>query len=223
MIYMLLMSLVIIIYNIFDFCIHNKPTLKGILIQSLLLSIFGGICVLSAFLMSKLESLITNSSSGKFSLFGLILFTPIFIFIICKFFKIKFKEFYDKVTISIIFTIICMRLLCIISGCCYGKFIYSNVSRYPIREIEIALNITYLLFYYLFKNKLKTGLSYPIYMIYYGIIRFILQFFRNYNGLWNTNIAFGHIWSIISIVIGVISIIIILKGNNKDTKHDLSR
>lgn len=221
MIYMLLMSLIIITFNVLDFCIYNKPTLKKIILQLLLLILFGSLCVLSAFLMAKLEGSITNSSGGNFSFFGLILFTPIFMFIVCKIHKIDFNEFYDKMTPSVIFIIICMRLICIISGCCNGKVNQSTGSKYPVREIEIALNVTYLIFYFLFKSKIKIGLSYPIYMVFYGIIRFIIQFFRNYDGLWGTNIAFGHIWSIVSIVIGIISIIINLKGNTKNAKLDL--
>lgn len=215
------LSFVVIIFNITKFFLNYPFAINSLFKIAFTQIIFVIFCVLCAFLMAKLENIITRNSDGYFSLFGLILFLPILIYFLCRIFKIKYCDFYDFQTASIILIVILMRLNCIYKGCCLGKIATSFDGRYPTREVEIALNTIYLAFYFIFKNKIKKGLSYPIYMIFYGIIRFIIQFYRSYDGLWGTNIAFGHIWSILSIVIGIISIIIILKGNNKNAKLDL--
>lgn len=56
-------------------------------------------------------------------------------------------------------------------------------------------------------------------MIYYGIIRFIIQFFRNGNGLNDTWFAFGHLWSVVSIIFGALTLILLnYKNNHKHGK-----
>ncbi len=171
--------------------------------------------------MAKLEDIITNTTEGHFSLYGIILVSPLVVCIFCKLFKTDFYEFYDNHFLSIILGIILLRINCIYSGCCLGKVSDSFNGRYPVREIEIFLNVIYLCFYFLFKSRIKKGLSYPIYMIYYGIIRFIIQFYRANEGFYGTWFTFGHLWSIVSIVSGIICIVLITNNSKINSKEKL--
>lgn len=210
---------ILILFNITSYFLNNKSTLKSGLKNIFIEILFILLCMLSAYLMAKIENLILNTNDGRFSLYGIILLSPLFVFIICKIFKINILQFYENHIISIIFGIILLRVNCIYNGCCIGKYISPNSSnRYHVREIEIILNTCFLCFYFLFKNRIKVGFSYPIYMVFYGIIRFIIQFFRSYDGLWGTNVAFGHIWSIVSIVAGIV-VSIILHFKNKKVEN----
>lgn len=210
------LSFVVIIFNITKYFLNYPFTIKNFFKISFMQIIFVILCVLCAFLMAKLENIISGNNDGYFSLFGLILFLPALIYLLCRIFKIKYCDFYDFESESIILIVILMRLNCIYKGCCLGKIATSFDGRYPTREVEIALNTIYLAFYFIFKNKIKKGMSYPIYMIFYGIVRFIIQFYRSYDGLWGTNIAFGHIWSIVSIVVGIITLVILHFRNKKE-------
>lgn len=214
-----IIACILIIYNITSYFVNNKSTFKNGLKTIFIEIIFVLSCILSAFLMAKIECLLTNTTEGRFSLYGIILLSPLLVFVICKIFKIDYLKFYEEHMISIIFGIILLRVNCIYSGCCVGKYISDDsYERYHVREIEIVLNLCYLCFYFLFKNKIKAGLSYPIFMIYYGIIRFVIQFFRSYDGLFGTDIAFGHIWSVVSISCGCIILIMIhAKHKNVET------
>ena len=210
----IIISSILIVFGFVNYALKNKFDLKKYFINLLIEISFVAICVLSAFLMAKLEGAITNNN-GLFSLFGIILISPIFVFVLCKIFKIDYKEFYEVHMITFILGLILLRINCIFNGCCLGKPNVSINGKYFVREVEIALNTIYLAFYFIFKNKIKKGMSYPIYMIFYGIVRFVIQFYRSYDGLWGTNIAFGHIWSIVSIVVGIITLVILHFRNKK--------
>ena len=175
------------------------------------------ICVLigltTGFAGAKLMYAIENGSFSSFnfsinsiSLYGSILFFPIFPFIYSLIKKSSPSRFFDLYVIPICLTLIVLRINCIKHGCC-GGIIINNYEVLP-REIEI---VSFSLFSIIFgtliiKNKC-IGKIYPLFLISYGELRFILEFFRKGNNIIGP-FHIAHFWSITSITIGIIVLVI---------------
>ena len=113
------------------------------------------------------------------------------------------RQVFDIFTICVICTLLCARFNCILSGCCLGKMIPGSESiRWPTRELEILFYLV--LFLCLRKKVCKkkyVGQMYPIYMMAYGIFRFIGEFFREseHDFAW---FHISHLWSLIAVAVG---------------------
>lgn len=179
---------------------------------SILHTVFG---VFTVTVFAVIESL-DLGSFGNLSIFGGVFFMPILYFSLAKIFKRNMKDVFDIGTVCMLFTLMCARINCIVSGCCYGiSFFGIEGVNWPTRELEIAFYVIMisLLMYRVIKQK-SYGLNYPTYMIAYGAFRFVLEWFRYSPS--NTVFHISHIWAIISLSLGL-SIYIEMKVSNK--KH----
>lgn len=154
------------------------------------------------------------SSAGNMSLFGGVFFMPVGYFVVAKLFKRKMTDVFDICTICMMFTLMCARTNCIISGCCRGiRFFGMDGVRWPTRELEI---IFYIIMIVVLGKKVQNGTAngkiYPIYMISYGAFRFIIEGLRAYSG--TSVIHRGHIWAVITLGLGL-SIYIELQNKKK--------
>mgnify|MGYP004445025491 CR=1 FL=1 len=121
------------------------------------------------------------------------------------------------------------RIGCFLEGCCYGKetdswigivFPYgmgAGVKRIPTQLIEsIFLFILSDIFIYLiFKTKFKYTL--PVYLMVYGVFRFIIEFYRDDNrGQLENFLSPSQIWCIVMFMAGIALIflqkLVIFKG-----------
>ena len=153
---------------------------------------------------------------GSMSLFGGVLLMPVFYFIYAKTKKIPFGDVFDVFVISLISTLMFARINCIIFGCCLGKSINYSEVRYPTRELEIGFYVILLIVLILFTfKKILTGKLYLIYLISYGAFRFIIEFMRESDS--DTVFHVAHVWSLLSIGIGI-GLIIYLSKRKKDVK-----
>lgn len=148
-----------------------------------------------------IESLGKNSSG--MSLYGALFLLPIFYVIGAKLTKRRFADVFDTFAVCMILTLAIVRVNCIFTGCCYGlPFFGVEGFRWPTREIEIVFNVIFvsIIIPKVIKNK-SNGEIFPIYMMSYGAFRFFCEFFR-YNST-GYLIHIGHIWSVISFIIGL--------------------
>lgn len=113
------------------------------------------------------------------------------------------------------------RIGCFLSGCCYGvKWehgitynhsaveISNGVPRLPVQLIEAFFNLLlFFALYYLLKNKKFKGHLMELYFIFYGLIRFTLEFFRGdfYRGFL-FGLSTSQIISIMLIIFAVITL-----------------
>lgn len=169
-----------------------------ILLFSIIHTAFGVMCVM---LFAFIEAGFRISAFGNMSLFGGVFLMPVLYFIFAMLANKKISDVFDICTISMIFTLMCARINCLIAGCCLGKVIPGTTLRWPTREVEI---IFYAILLFALGRKVKHqdthGIIYPVYMMSYGIFRFIVEWFR-YNDSYSL-IHFGHIWSVISLALG---------------------
>lgn len=115
---------------------------------------------------------------GGFVFYGGLLGALIFAFI---FFK-QTKKFSTKMRDSFLLAL-CIghgvgRIGCFLTGCCYGErtLLYKNfhLYRHPVQLYEA---ICLFILYFILKNRVKNQVL-AIYLISYGIIRFLLEFLR---------------------------------------------
>ena len=159
--------------------------------------------VLTAKVFAFLEAGFNTDSLGNMSLFGGVFFMPLAYWLGAKLSKRSYREVFDVFTPCMIFTVMCARINCIVSGCCIGLPIPGmNGVRFPTREAEILFYIILLICLCprVLKGKYR-GQAYPIYMISYGAFRFVEEFFRSAD----TSSVFhrAHIWALITLIIGI--------------------
>lgn len=171
----------------------------SVLLLSVLHTVLGVLSV-------KVFALFETGNFSNMSLFGGVFFMPLFYWGVAKLAKLKTADVFDVFTICLVFTLMCARLNCMISGCCLGAHIpIEGLThlRFPTRELE-------LLFYVLLLSRLwrkvlsgsARGMIYPIYMISYGIFRFVTETLR-FSDRTNSILHVSHLWALLSLGIGI--------------------
>lgn len=172
--------------------------LRGVIVLSFAHTVFG---VLAVTVFAVLESM-DFSSFGSFSLFGAVFFMPIYYFAVAKRLKVKPKETFDLFTPCVVTTLMLSRFSCLHSGCCLGTQIKGTSFRWPTREAEIVFYLFFLLIIIpRIREKRTTGEAYPLYMVTYGCLRFILEFCResSFDGVFHLS----HLWAGLAVIIGL--------------------
>lgn len=163
-------------------------------------TLVGVICV-KAF--AFMETGFNPDSLGNMSLFGGVFFMPLLYLAGAKLTKRKAADVCDAFTGCMILTVMCARVNCILTGCCYGWLLPgAQTLRWPTREAEIVFYIVLLVV--LGRHILKDethGTAYPLYMVSYGIFRFTIEWFRSANSPLGW-IHMGHIWALVSLCLG---------------------
>lgn len=171
----------------------------SVLLLSVLHTVLGVLSV-------KVFALFETGDFSNMSLFGGVFFMPLFYWGVAKLAKQKAADVFDVFTICLVFTLMCARLNCIISGCCLGAHIpIEGLThlRFPTRELE-------LLFYVILLSRLwrkvvtgsARGMIYPIYMISYGIFRFVTETLR-FSDRTDSILHVSHLWALLSLGIGI--------------------
>lgn len=171
---------------------------------------FAGAKVL--FLLENINTLANGISFGGFSFYGTVFMLPVFMLITYNLYGMEKDKFFDYSTPSVLIELAFYRTGCLLAGCCCGieagwgiAMAHSpEVLRVPVQLIEIILDVGIfaLLVAYQQKGRHK-GLLYPIFMIAYGAIRFVLEFLR-VRQVWIWSMSEAHFLSILAIAIGII-------------------
>lgn len=154
----------------------------------------------------KVFALFETGNFSNMSLFGGVFFMPLFYWGVAKLAKQKAADVFDVFTICLVFTLMCARLNCIISGCCLGAHIpIEGLThlRFPTREMELIFYV--LLLSRLWRKVLSgsaRGMIYPIYMISYGIFRFVTETLR-FSDRTDSILHVSHLWALLSLGIGI--------------------
>lgn len=161
------------------------------------------------FILERIPNVTINdlTALGGFSLFGVFLFSPFIIFLVCKFLKFDFITFMDFMSVGILIELAFYRVGCYVGGCCGGINISTGTSSFvfPVQIVEIGLDIALsaILIIFFLRNKLKKGQLFYLTYAGYGIIRFILEFLRVRNNLFLV-FSLSHIFALMIIIFGVI-------------------
>lgn len=143
--------------------------------------------VLCAKLMYILELGSLGTLTSGFSLFGTIVFVPIFLILLCYFFNIDYFRTLSYLAPLFALALGQAKIGCFVAGCCQG--IESSIGfpdvhnpdiiRFPVQLLEAMIGyiLGILLFFYNIKEKNKSN-SYSLYMIVYCICRLGFEFLR---------------------------------------------
>lgn len=182
--------------------------------QSLLVSIVVNVyAIFGARLLYTIENIgyvIANGIKiwGGVSFFGVVMFLPLLVIGTCKIFKLNLKSYLDFLTPTVAVELACIRIGCFLGGCCYGRAWGFGIAmpsdpetlRIPTQLIECVLDIGIFVFLLMYEKKhgKKTGMLYPLFLICYGTIRFVIEFFRD-NA---TVLTYAHLFAALSIIAG---------------------
>lgn len=152
---------------------------------------------------------IENHWIGGTSFYGAVFVVPIIFLLATKVFCIPYGELIDLCAPAECVMLAIMKVQCLVSGCCSGRELYVNAEGIPVyfpsqmAELVNALIICAVLMIMAYR-KMSQGSVYPLYMLIYGITRFVLNTFRAHQADFLFGMPPGHVWSLLSIVIGII-------------------
>ncbi len=163
--------------------------------------VFSVVSVFCAMLMAGIEAMLGGGPVriGPVSVYGVWLFAPTLLYAATKAFRCRYARLMDVYALYMLPSLVIMRCNCLYSGCCLGRLSGLGRFRWPVREIEIFFYLGMIIF--LLRREKKEpipGTAYPLLMIFYGSLRFVLEWFREGAGYFHL----AHIWSILSILIG---------------------
>lgn len=177
------------------------------------------VAIIGALLLGFVET----GSFGTMSLFGTILLLPLVMWRIGCYTQVaSMRRFLDLALFSVPLQLMFVRVGCLCAGCCggiessWGIADMYGVVRVPVQLIEVICGMAcYIVLVALPNTNRHSGTRYPLYMIMYGVIRFVLEFVRyNERILWGV-FTLSHIWALISIAVGVVWYLLAHKFNSK--------
>lgn len=190
------------VYSFYRLCSFRqllKLSLPAVCLVSVLHTLMGVLCV-KVFAVLETFDL---SKAGNMSLFGGVFFMPVLYYAGARLSKRKITDVFDVFTPCMVFTVLCARINCVLTGCCKGMRIPGfGDFRWPTRELEIIFYLI-LLAYFHKKDKQKMfqqGMYYPIYMAAYGAFRFLTEGFRESDS--GSLIHISHFWAAIAFGLG---------------------
>ena len=201
----------VLMFGVMLLCrIRIKMSVSKTLLFSVLLMVTG---LLSTKIMAFIES---GSIKGQ-SFFGAVFFLPLLLLPVAKLIREDRRTVLDLSAPAVCAMLAVMKVSCYLSGCCAGKILYTYYKqndntlytcRFPSQLVELANAVFLLLILLLLlSNSKRAGALYPAFMVLYGVTRFILNLFRE-----TTPFLFGlpagNFWSIISVVIGAVWLIL---------------
>jgi len=173
-----------------------------------------GMGLLGTYIMFFLEN---GFWYGK-SFFGAVLFFPILLLPLTYLFRIKLLDFLDYATPPGLSILVVYKINCKMLNCCSGRVLWFSEAGIPtyfpsqMVEAAAAALITLLLLVLERTGKWKKQL-YPLCLIFYGTSRFVLNFFRWDQNKYFLGMTSGQFWSVISLLIGTIWLIIYRKNS----------
>jgi len=174
----------------------NKGVFSDIIFWTLIFSFIGArifyiFTDFESFLQNPLEMVISRSG---FVFYGGVIFGIIALFILAKLHKIKFLKLADIIVMGVPLAHAFGRFGCFSYGCCYGRPTNSflgvlfpaespagalGVCVIPTQLIEaFFLILLFLALLFVKRRKKFDGQILAIYLVFYSIIRFVIEFFR---------------------------------------------
>ena len=188
---------------------YTFPVWK-ILISSAILT---GIGLLGAHIMSWIES---GNWTGR-SFYGAVFLTPVLLWPVSKILSIRYGGLMDLAAPAECIMLALLKIKCLIDGCCAGRhFETKNGSfQFPSQIVEcVAAIVIMAVLLVIIRQRKNEGKIFQIYLILYGVIRFVLNLFRETTP-WIGPLAAGNFWSLVSITIGVAAVLLLNRQKRK--------
>lgn len=165
--------------------------------------------LITGFVIARLWALMEvgfdAQKSATIRLYGPVFILPLLYCGWAKLSKRDVKKVLDMATVNVMAGLFCGRISCLKTGCCRGVAIAGDGSpTLPLVQMEMALYVVFglIIGYRILKGK-TNGQCYPLYLIIYGAFRFAAEFFRVEFTTRLGMLHLAHIWSLLSIALGV--------------------
>lgn len=182
-------------------------------------TILSTLCLtLSGVAGTKIMFWIETGKTGGTSFFGAIFLVPLLMALVALILKIPVRVLVDMCAPAECVMLALMKLRCLYFGCCAGRILYENGElqiRFPSQIAEMIMILIILVFLVrLIQRNQFEGKIYAWYMISYGTTRFLLNLLRETKPfVWI--LPAGNFWSLISISIGILWILLIRKNQTR--------
>lgn len=167
---------------------YSKQLIPRKLIRSIFCMIIVILTILCAKIMYILELGRLGTLTSGFSLFGTIVFVPIFLTLLCYIFNIDYFKTLSYLAPLFALALGQAKIGCFVAGCCQGiessvglpDIHNTSIIRFPVQLLEAIIGyiMGILLFIYNTKEKNKSN-SYILYMIIYCSFRLGVEFLRD--------------------------------------------
>lgn len=190
--------------------------------------------IVGALLMSDIYNACCKSigvnENSTVSIFGAVVFAPIFMTVFFLIEKSDALRNLDMLTPGIFITLTCAKFGCFLDGCCMGvpyeKGIYNPIVEtrvFPVQICEVLSMIIMLVLTqtYIKKGKnVPAGFDYPLTTAVYCVIRFLWEFMRYYDESMRHGffgVTFWQGWCIIMFVLSAVmmTVLKIRSGKNR--------
>lgn len=192
--------------------------------------------IFSAFLMGRLQTLLISFTelpnyNNRMRIFGGLLFTPLFMYFPVKYTGADFGRVADLLAPGTYLLLGFSKLGCSAFGCCYGiqweygipsRFVPYNVFPVQLLESVLCFVIFAVMIFIAAKGKHRKGTVYPISLILYGVMRFLVEYLREYTPAERTyymGMNFWQMFSVISVIAGAVWLTYSCLGNSRDSKN----
>ena len=152
----------------------------------------------------KLMSFVESGNWTGRSFYGAVFLIPVLMYPVARLLKINYGNLMDLTPPAGCIMLALLKVKCKIDGCCFGRImiIKGKIIQFPSQIVEcIAALVLMIIMIVIIRSGRWRGLAYAWVMFLYGIIRLILNSFRE-TSPWVGPFSSGSFWSIISIVIG---------------------
>ena len=179
-------------------------------IISILLTLAG---VSGAMLMFYIES-------GKFggtSFFGAILFIPLLL-LPALLLRIRYSTLMDLCAPAECLMLAFMKVDCLVSDCCIGKYLPALEIQFPSQIVEmLTILVIMLILLQQERSGNNKGKLYGYYLIFYGVTRFVLNWFRYGLTPFVWILPAGNFWSIVAVIAGIFWLLLATRCLPKET------
>lgn len=185
---------------------------------SFLQSVLFTLCVMIAgvlgcrilYILEHIPDLLAGALDSGFSFFGAVFFVPIVILPLGKLFGLSARRSTDAAAICVCAMIATIRIGCFLKGCCGGKTLPGGFT-WPTQIMESVGDYLILIWLLRCEKLKKTGL-YLWFLVCYGCLRFVIEFFRVSSE--GTVLDIAHIFSLLSVAIGLSVLLTIAEKQN---------
>lgn len=187
----------------------ERFSLNGLqcVVFTLLLTVVGFSGAKLLYILENIRDTIENGISlGGVSFFGSVFLIPLLMPLIGRGFRLKPSETMDICGPCVAIMIGCMRFGCFMQGCCGGWLarIGDFTFVWPTQAVESIGDFSILLWLlHREENPQYHGKLYPLFMICYSSMRFLIEFFRDTPKDW-LYLSHGQWFSLLSIFTGII-------------------
>ncbi|BDF71095.1 prolipoprotein diacylglyceryl transferase [Oscillospiraceae bacterium] len=182
-----------------------RLSLVQAILSGLLLAVFGVIGAKLLFIAENWRTVLQSGiTPGGMSFFGTVFLLPAILALTAPLFRMRPLAFIDYCTPAVPLMLAVMRIGCFFTGCCGGVSITLAGATFPlpVQLFECALDFLILdVMLQIEKKHGPSGALYPLFMLLYGIVRFLLEFFRMTEKVL-LRLSNGQYFSILCIVFG---------------------